>query len=128
MIIVHIANLPSFLKRTIYYNPWDWKNLNRVYPGRPDGTNTERIASAITQEVIERSDYLVDLHCGDGNEALLPYAARLSDNAGNAVVELQFFRDNTLISARRWPSREEAMADADRQLRELQQAGWNTHW
>jgi len=66
--------MPSFLKRTIYYNPWDWKNLNRVYPGKPDGTNTERIADAITKEVIERSDYLVDLHCGDGNEALLPYA------------------------------------------------------
>jgi hypothetical protein len=54
--------------------------------------------------------------------------ARLSDNAGNAGVELQFFRDNTLISSRRWPSREEAMADAERQLRELERAGWNTHW
>ena len=74
VILVHLAHLPSFLKRTIYYNPWDWKNLNRVYPGKPDGTNTERIADAITREVIERSDYLVDLHCGDGNEALLPYA------------------------------------------------------
>jgi predicted deacylase len=74
VILVHVANVPSFLKRTIYYNPWDWKNLNRVYPGKPDGTNTERIAYAITKEVIERSDYLLDLHCGDGNEALLPYA------------------------------------------------------
>ena len=54
--------------------------------------------------------------------------ARLSDGAEQAGVELQFFRDNTLISSRRWPSREEAMADADRQLRELQRAGWNTHW
>jgi len=54
--------------------------------------------------------------------------ARLSDNAGNAGVELQFFRDNTLISSRRWPSREEAMADAERQLRELERAGWNAHW
>ena len=54
--------------------------------------------------------------------------ARLSENAGNAGVELQFFRDNTLISSRRWPSREEAMADAERQLRELERAGWNTHW
>src|SRR5262249_58533842 len=66
VILVHVANLPSFLKRTIYYNPWDWKNLNRVYPGKSDGTNTERIADAITREVVERSDYLVDLHCGDG--------------------------------------------------------------
>ena len=51
------------------------------------------------------------------------------DAATNADgVELQFFRDNTLISARRWPSREEAMADAERQLQELQRAGWNSHW
>ena len=53
--------------------------------------------------------------------------SRLSDTE-QAGVELQFFRDNTLISSRHWPSREEAMADAERQLRELQRAGWNTHW
>jgi predicted deacylase len=93
VILVHVANLPSFLKRTIYYNPWDWKNLNRVYPGKADGTNTERIANTITQEVVERSDYLIDLHCGDGNEALLPYAywmplddAKLNEQAKQLVL------------------------------------------
>ncbi|MCU1381948.1 MAG: hypothetical protein JWL71_645 [Acidobacteria bacterium] len=54
--------------------------------------------------------------------------ARLDDGGEGAGVELQFFRDNALISARRWPSREAAIADAERQLRELQRAGWNTHW
>jgi hypothetical protein len=54
--------------------------------------------------------------------------ARLTESAEEPGVELRFFRDNTLISARRWPTREDAMADADRQLRELQRAGWNTHW
>ena len=54
--------------------------------------------------------------------------ARLRESAGDAGVELQFFRDNALISARRWPSREDAIADAERQLQELQRAGWNTHW
>jgi predicted deacylase len=73
VILVHIANPPSFLGRTIYYSPADGKNLNRVYPGRADGTLSERIAYVITQEVIERADYLVDLHGGDGNEALRPY-------------------------------------------------------
>jgi predicted deacylase len=73
LILVHIANLPSYLRRTIYYNPWDGKNLNRVYPGKPDGTVTERIAHAITTEVIARADYLVDMHSGDGNENLLAY-------------------------------------------------------
>jgi hypothetical protein len=74
VIIVHVANMPSFHGRTTYYSPADGKNLNRVYPGRADGTLSERIAWAITREVIERSDYLVDLHCGDGNEALRPYS------------------------------------------------------
>ena len=46
----------------------------------------------------------------------------------DSVVELRFFRDNALISSRRWPSREDAIADAERQLRELQRAGWNAHW
>jgi predicted deacylase len=74
VILVHIANMPSFLGRTIYYSPVDGKNLNRVYPGRADGTVSERIAYAITTEVIERADVVIDMHCGDGNEALRPYA------------------------------------------------------
>ena len=73
VILVHVANLPSFLGRTIYYSPVDRKNLNRVYPGRADGTVSERIAHAITTEVIDRADYLVDMHAGDGNESLRPY-------------------------------------------------------
>lgn len=73
VILVHVANMPSFLGRTIYYSPVDHKNLNRVYPGKRDGTVSERIAYAITTEVIERADYVADLHCGDGNEALRPY-------------------------------------------------------
>jgi predicted deacylase len=71
--MVHVLNLPSFLKRTIYYNPHDWKNMNRVFPGKADGTMTERIAFQITKEVIDPSDVLIDLHCGDGNEDLTPY-------------------------------------------------------
>lgn len=73
VIMVHVANMPSFLGRTIYYSPVDGENLNRAYPGRANGTISERIAYAITQEVINRADYVIDLHSGDGNEALRPY-------------------------------------------------------
>ncbi len=73
VILVHIVNLPSFLKRTIYYNPIDWKNQNRVFPGKIDGTITERIAFQITNEVLSKSDAHLDLHCGDGNEDLMTY-------------------------------------------------------
>jgi predicted deacylase len=73
IVMVHTANMPSFLGRTVYFSPVDGKNLNRVYPGRIDGTVSERIAYAITREVIEPADYVLDLHCGDGNEWLRPY-------------------------------------------------------
>lgn len=73
VVLVHVANLPSFLGRTIYYSPVDGKNLNRVYPGKLEGTVSERIAHAIFTEVISAADYVVDMHGGDGNEALRPY-------------------------------------------------------
>jgi predicted deacylase len=73
LVLVHIANLPGFQKRIIYYNPYDWKNLNRVFPGDPEGTMTQRIAHVLKTEVIDRCDALIDMHCGDGNEALIPY-------------------------------------------------------
>ncbi len=73
VIMVHIANLPSFQKRTVYYGPDDWKNLNRVFPGDRRGTMSQRIAAALNEEVVGRADVLVDMHCGDGNEALIPY-------------------------------------------------------
>lgn len=73
LLLVHVANLPSYLGRTIYYGPIDGKNLNRVYPGKVDGTVSERIAYAITSQIIDRADYLVDMHAGDGNESLRPY-------------------------------------------------------
>jgi predicted deacylase len=73
VILVHVANPPSFLGRTIYTSPVDGKNLNRAYPGKPDGTVTERIAHTITTQIIEHADYLVDMHGGDGNESLRPY-------------------------------------------------------
>ena len=87
LILVHVANMPSFLKRTIYYSPVDGKNLNRVYPGRTDGTVSERIAYQITKEVIERADYVLDIHCGDGNESLRPYSYWDIKAGGKDVVE-----------------------------------------
>lgn len=106
VILVHIANLPSFLGRTIYYSPVDGKNLNRVYPGKPDGTVSERIAHTITTEVIERADYVVDLHCGDGNEALRPYTYWMKSgdaevDEGSKQLALAFGLDHIVIDTDR---------------------------
>jgi predicted deacylase len=74
VILVHIANVPSFVHRTVYRGPWDQKNLNRVFPGHPQGSASDRIAYAITTCVIDQCDALVDMHSGDANEALRPYS------------------------------------------------------
>ena len=57
-----------------YVNPFDRQNLNRVFPGKADGTQSERIAWALTTEVIRRSDLHVELHSGDGAEWLEAFA------------------------------------------------------
>lgn len=87
VILVHIANLPSFAGRTIYFSPVDQKNLNRVYPGDPNGTVSQRIAHFITREVIEKSTHVLDLHCGDGNESLRPYSYQAV--TGDAKMDAQ---------------------------------------
>jgi predicted deacylase len=74
VVLVQIANVPSFTERTIYRGPFDRKNLNRVFPGSANGSGSERIAHAITTQVIDRCDYLIDMHSGDGNESLRPYS------------------------------------------------------
>jgi len=55
-----IANPPAVeaVSQTV---PGEKQNPNRVWPGRADGTTTERIAAALAPH-IARSDYLVDLH------------------------------------------------------------------
>jgi hypothetical protein len=105
VILVHVANPPAFWGRRIYYGP-DGKNLNRVYPGRADGTQSERIAHAITTEVIVKATHLVDMHCGDGNESLRPYS--YWQVSGNPAVDeaskqmvLAFGLDHVVIDRER---------------------------
>lgn len=88
VVLVHIANLPAFLGRTVYVSPGDGKNLNRVFPGVRDGTLTERIAYALTEEVIARADAVLDIHSGDANENLRPsYTGYYAEAGGPEVIE-----------------------------------------
>jgi predicted deacylase len=106
VIMVHVANMPSFLGRTIYYSPIDGHNLNRVFPGKADGTVSERIADAITREVIERATHVVDLHCGDGNESLRPYQYWITTGAPDVAqasreLALAFGMDRIIVDRER---------------------------
>ncbi|MBT29180.1 MAG: succinylglutamate desuccinylase [Thalassobius sp.] len=80
VILVQIANLESFTKRSPFTNPIDNKNLNRVFPGKKNGTITEQIGFFISENVITKSHYFIDMHSGDAPEDLMPYAAYYSND------------------------------------------------
>ncbi len=88
VVMVHMANLPAFQRRTIYYSPDDWGNLNRSFPGKADGAVRERIAHTLTQQLIAPSDYMMDIHSGDANEWLRPsWTGYYATSGGERVIE-----------------------------------------
>ena len=74
VIIVPAMNYPAFraAKRT---SPIDGGNMNRVFPGRPDGTLTEKIADYFQRVLLPLSDYVLDMHSGGKTLEFLPFAA-----------------------------------------------------
>ena len=74
VIIVPLINIPSFEQKVPHLNPVDKKSMNRFYPGKMDGTQTERASYLITKQVVEQCDHLIDLHGGDTDESLRTYS------------------------------------------------------
>ena len=74
VIVVPLVNIPSFEQKVPHVNPVDRKSMNRFYPGKIDGTQTERASLLITKQVVEQCDHLIDLHGGDTDESLRPYS------------------------------------------------------
>ena len=74
VILVPLVNIASFEQKVPHVNPVDSKSMNRFYPGKADGTQTERASYLITKQIVERCDYLIDYHGGDLDESLRPYA------------------------------------------------------
>jgi len=74
VILVPLVNVVSFEQKVPHVNPVDGKSMNRFYPGKADGTQTDRALFAIAKEVVDRCDYLIDYHGGDLDESLRPYA------------------------------------------------------
>lgn len=81
VIIVPIMNVPAAMagKRT---SSMDGGNLNRSFPGDPDGTVTEKIADYFTRVMVPMSDVVLDLHSGGRTLDIIPFgASHVLDNA-----------------------------------------------
>ena len=74
VIIVPAMNYPAFraARRT---SPIDAGNLNRIFPGRPDGSVTEKIADYFQRFLLPQADIVLDFHSGGRTLDFLPFAA-----------------------------------------------------
>lgn len=71
VIIMPMVNAPACLAGQ-RHTPIDGLNLNRAFPGQPDGSFTSRLAYFIETELYARADYAADFHCGGAILHFLP--------------------------------------------------------
>jgi len=74
VIIVPAMNYPAFRAGT-RTSPIDKGNMNRSFPGRPDGTVTEKIADYFQRHLLPRADFVLDFHSGGKTLDFLPFCA-----------------------------------------------------
>jgi predicted deacylase len=74
ILAVPVSSPTSFAARSPFVVPEDGRNLNRSFPGDPDGSFTQVLAHHVFSEFVAGSDLLIDLHGGDMVEALEPFA------------------------------------------------------
>ena len=73
VIILPALNFPAAMAgRRV--SPLDGLNLNRVFPGDPDGSPTQQIADYVTTALIPMTDAFMDLHSGGYSMHALPAA------------------------------------------------------
>ncbi len=94
VIIVPAFNYPAF--RGGHRNsPIDDGNMNRVFPGNPRGTVTEKIADYFQRTLLPDADVVVDIHSGGKTLEFVPLAAAhvLADKTQQAasVAAMQAF-------------------------------------
>lgn len=63
LILIPALNFPAYLNGT-RTSPVDKGNLNRLFPGDPNGTPTQMIAHYIETELMPKADYILDFHAG----------------------------------------------------------------
>jgi len=73
LLVIPLLNRPGFYERSVYVNPEDGDNLNRLFPGDPKGKWGERFAHRLLTEIVTRCEYAIDLHAGDLIEELTPF-------------------------------------------------------
>jgi uncharacterized protein len=73
VLVVLGADMKAMLAHHMWTNPIDGKGMGKAFPGRKDGTLTEVIGYTLWEEVISKSDAVIDCHGGEYSEDMHPY-------------------------------------------------------
>ncbi|SOH95274.1 N-alpha-acetyl-L-2,4-diaminobutyrate deacetylase [Monaibacterium marinum] len=101
VIILPMMNMPAFAAGT-RCSPVDGANMNRSFPGRPDGPVTQKICHYIATELVPLADIVLDFHSGGRTLDFLPFAAAhiLPDKAQEVACMAAMQAFNAPYSAR----------------------------
>ncbi|WP_299838280.1 N(2)-acetyl-L-2,4-diaminobutanoate deacetylase DoeB [uncultured Paracoccus sp.] len=74
IILIPYLNSPAFRAGT-RVSPIDQVNLNRAFPGKPDGSPSQKIADYVCNTLVPMADVVLDYHSGGKTLDFLPFAA-----------------------------------------------------
>src|SRR5438128_7915894 len=98
LLVIPLLNRPGFYERSVYVNPEDGDNLNRVFPGDPKGKWGERFAHRVLTEIVTKCDHSIDLHACDPVEDLVPFV--ICRETGDAARDARIKRMADAYGAR----------------------------
>ena len=90
LVLLPLLNAGGLFRGVRQVMPEDGKDLNRVFPGDPAGSFSQKLAAVIEREIYPAIDFLLDLHGGDMNEELTPvifYPAAAEPAVTRAALE-----------------------------------------
>jgi predicted deacylase len=90
ILVLPILNRTGFRRRSIYVMPEDGRNLNRMFPGKPDGSLSERLADWLVTQIYPAADAYLDLHGGDLSEELVPFSLFPNGSEASKALAVAF--------------------------------------
>jgi predicted deacylase len=85
VVAIPVLSEASFLNGR-YVSPLDGKNLARVFPGKPAGSPTERLAHLFRETFVRHADYYVDIHSAGAAYEILPWVGYFTREEGPVLA------------------------------------------
>jgi predicted deacylase len=87
LIAVPIVN-PMAFTSGLRWDPYDNIDMNRIFPGDPEGTMTERVAHSFYTVFASRADFILDLHSAEFPDELIPHIRIRVDRPTRPYLDL----------------------------------------